>query len=57
MQLLIDRLGILWTFRIMGFVTLLVTVPAAMLLKERYTHVGATLDWYYFPLLNQMFSS
>lgn len=42
----IDRLDILWTFRIMGLVTLLVTVPAAMLLRERYTYATATIDWY-----------
>lgn len=48
MQLLIDKVGILWTFRIMGLITLCVTVPAAMLLKERYGHVHVTakIDWY-----------
>lgn len=47
MQILIDRLGILWTFRIIGSITLFVTMPAAMLLKERHTHVTAKIDWYY----------
>ncbi|KAF9232145.1 major facilitator superfamily domain-containing protein [Melanogaster broomeanus] len=45
MQALINRVGISWTFRIMGFVTLLVTVPAAMLLKERHPRATATIDW------------
>ncbi|KAG6376060.1 major facilitator superfamily domain-containing protein [Boletus reticuloceps] len=45
MQLLIDRVGILWTFRIMGSITLLATVPAAMLLRERHIHVAVTVDW------------
>ncbi|KAH0830492.1 major facilitator superfamily domain-containing protein [Lanmaoa asiatica] len=45
MQLLIDRLDILWTFRIMGLVTLLTTVPVAMLLRERRTYATATIDW------------
>ncbi|KIJ69501.1 hypothetical protein HYDPIDRAFT_24336 [Hydnomerulius pinastri MD-312] len=45
MQALINKVGIPWTFRIMGFVTLLVTVPAAMLLKERHARATATVDW------------
>ncbi|KAF8841176.1 MFS general substrate transporter [Paxillus ammoniavirescens] len=45
MQALINRAGIPWTFRVMGFVTLLVTVPAAMLLKERNPRATATIDW------------
>lgn len=46
MQFLVDRLDILWTFRIMGSITLLVTVLAAMLLRERYTYATAKVDWY-----------
>ncbi|KAH7889786.1 major facilitator superfamily domain-containing protein [Phlebopus sp. FC_14] len=45
MQVLIDKVGIRWTFRIMGFITLIVTVPAAMLLKERHRRSTVAIDW------------
>jgi hypothetical protein len=42
---LLNHVGILWTFRILGFITLGVTLPAAMLLKE-WTHwFSATVEW------------
>ncbi|KAK0818028.1 hypothetical protein LTR75_002746 [Friedmanniomyces endolithicus] len=34
-ELLIERVGIPWTFRIIGFITLSTGIPAALLLKER----------------------
>ncbi|KAK5726658.1 hypothetical protein LTR15_002546 [Elasticomyces elasticus] len=34
-ETLIQRVGIAWTFRILGFITLSTGLPAAMLLKER----------------------
>ncbi|KAI0067283.1 MFS general substrate transporter [Artomyces pyxidatus] len=42
---LIDRVGIPWTFRILGFITLAVTMPTAMLLKERTRRASASLEW------------
>ncbi|KAF7969676.1 hypothetical protein HWV62_26178, partial [Athelia sp. TMB] len=42
---LLSRLSIAWTFRILGFITLAVTLPAAMLLKERIRRPVATIDW------------
>ncbi|TKA81947.1 hypothetical protein B0A55_01935 [Friedmanniomyces simplex] len=34
-EILIQRVGIAWTFRILGFITLSTGLPAALLLKER----------------------
>lgn len=34
-QALIDRVGIPWTFRILGFITLAAGIPAALLVRER----------------------
>jgi predicted MFS family arabinose efflux permease len=45
MDSLLTRVGIAWTFRILGFVTLGVTLPAAMLLKERARRPSATVEW------------
>ncbi|KAH7923170.1 MFS general substrate transporter [Leucogyrophana mollusca] len=45
MQSLLDKVGIEWTFRILGFITLVVTMPAAMLLKERTRRTTASIDW------------
>ncbi|ETW79330.1 MFS monocarboxylate transporter [Heterobasidion irregulare TC 32-1] len=42
---LIDRVGIPWTFRILGLITLTTTMPAAMLLKERVRRAPATVEW------------
>lgn len=42
---LIDRVGIPWTFRILGLITLTMTIPAAMLLKERARRAPATVEW------------
>lgn len=43
---LLNSVGIAWTFRILGFITLSVTLPAAMLLKERTRRASATVEWY-----------
>jgi len=48
MDSLLNRAGIAWTFRILGFITLSVTLPAAMLLKERTRRASATVEWYSF---------
>ncbi|KDQ59475.1 hypothetical protein JAAARDRAFT_56493 [Jaapia argillacea MUCL 33604] len=45
MNVLIDRVGIPWTFRILGFVTLGATLPAAMLLKERTRRTSPMIEW------------
>lgn len=45
MDSLINRVGIAWTFRILGFITLAVTIPAAMLLKERTVRSRTSVDW------------
>lgn len=42
---LLSHLSIAWTFRVLGFITLAVTLPAAMLLKERTIRPVATIDW------------
>lgn len=42
---LIVRVGIPWTFRILGLITLTMTMPAAMLLKERARRAPATVEW------------
>ncbi|KAI0261040.1 major facilitator superfamily domain-containing protein [Gloeopeniophorella convolvens] len=42
---LIDRVGISWAFRILGFATLAVTMPAALFLKERTRRSPVTLEW------------
>lgn len=45
MDALIHRVGVAWTFRILGFITLCVTLPASMLLKERIRRAPASVDW------------
>ncbi|KAI0067297.1 MFS general substrate transporter [Artomyces pyxidatus] len=45
---LIDRVGIPWTFRILGLVTMATTMPAALLLKERTRRASAQVDWQLF---------
>ncbi|KZP20801.1 MFS general substrate transporter [Athelia psychrophila] len=45
MNALLSRVSVAWTFRILGFITLAVTLPAAMLLKERTVRPIATIDW------------
>ncbi|KAI0319532.1 major facilitator superfamily domain-containing protein [Amylostereum chailletii] len=42
---LIDRVGVPWTFLILGFITLAMTLPAAMLLKERTRRAPARIEW------------
>lgn len=42
---LLRRVGTAWTFRILGFITLAVTLPAAMLLKERTRRPAAHIEW------------
>jgi nitrate/nitrite transporter NarK len=46
MQALLNRVGVAWTFRILGFVTLATTIPAAMLLKERTRRASSSIEWY-----------
>jgi len=45
MQALLNRVGVAWTFRILGFVTLAATIPAAMLLKERTRRASSSIEW------------
>ena len=45
MDNLLNRVGVAWTFRILGCITLGVTLPAAMLLKERTHRSSATVEW------------
>ncbi|KZP11025.1 MFS general substrate transporter [Athelia psychrophila] len=45
MDALLRRVDVAWTFRILGVITLAVTLPAAMLLKERTVRPIATVDW------------
>lgn len=45
-QALLDRVGVAWTFRITGFITLAATIPAAMLLRERTRRVASSIEWY-----------
>jgi len=46
---LIQKLGPEWTFRIIGFVTLATSLPAAWLIKERAPIKTTTLiEWYVF---------
>ena len=40
-QALIDKVGIPWTFRILGFVTLATGIPAAVLIRERVSSNNA----------------
>lgn len=43
---LTDRVGIAWTFRIMGIASLVTGVPVAFLIRERLqNHRGFSLDW------------
>lgn len=45
MQAFLDRVGVAWTFRIMGFIILAITMPAAMLLKERTRRATSSFEW------------
>ncbi|KAF8894392.1 major facilitator superfamily domain-containing protein [Infundibulicybe gibba] len=42
---LISRVGIAWMFRIMGFITLAVALPAAAVIRERTRRASATIEW------------
>ena len=45
-QLLIDKVGIPWTFRTVGLITLATGVPAALLVRERAPYNSAAyVDW------------
>ncbi|TFK72538.1 MFS general substrate transporter [Pluteus cervinus] len=44
-NVLIERVGVAWTFRIMGLLTLVITLPASMMLKDRARRVSATVEW------------
>jgi MFS family permease len=52
-QIIIDEFNVAWAFRILGLTTLLVTVPAAVLLRERRTYATARIDWYCHFFRNQ----
>jgi hypothetical protein len=41
---LLDHVGAAWTFRILGFITLLFTLPAAFLMKERRRPKAELID-------------
>ncbi|KIK65055.1 hypothetical protein GYMLUDRAFT_39458 [Collybiopsis luxurians FD-317 M1] len=42
---LIDRLGVAWTFRIIGLATMVLTFPACYFLKDRLRRSTATIEW------------
>lgn len=42
---LLQRVGVPWTFRIMGLMSLACTLPASLLLKERIPRTPTTVDW------------
>lgn len=44
-QALLDRVGVPWTFRILGLINLAVAMPAAFLLKERTRRSTSSFDW------------
>ncbi|KAM0811808.1 putative Major facilitator superfamily (MFS) profile domain-containing protein [Seiridium cardinale] len=45
-EVLADKLGIAWTFRIMGILSLATGIPAAFLIKERLlAHGNYAIDW------------
>ncbi|KAH8829865.1 major facilitator superfamily domain-containing protein [Flagelloscypha sp. PMI_526] len=48
MNYLLDRVGVAWTFRIIGLTTLAVTLPASLMLKERTRRGTAHIEWSYF---------
>ncbi|KAI0028219.1 MFS general substrate transporter [Vararia minispora EC-137] len=56
MNALIAKVGIPWTFRVLGFITFAVGIPAAMVLKERTRRAAPSLelhlffDWKFFLL-------
>lgn len=45
MNYLLDKVGVAWTFRIVGIITLCATLPASLLLKERSRRGTATIEW------------
>ena len=47
-QALIDKVGIPWTFRIFGFVSLITGIPAALLVRERIFLAGAVGTFAFF---------
>jgi hypothetical protein len=46
MNYLLDRVGVAWTFRIIGLTTLAVTLPASLMLKERTRRGTAHIEWF-----------
>lgn len=47
MDIIIQRVSPAWTFRILGFLTLAIGLPAAWLIKERSPVRNATfIEWY-----------
>lgn len=47
-QALLDRVGVPWTFWILGFINLATAIPAALLLKERTRRSTSSFDWWAF---------
>jgi hypothetical protein len=46
MDSMIQRLGVPWTFRVIGFVTLATGLPAAWLIRERTTiRTAGFIEW------------
>lgn len=45
-QALLVRVGVPWTFRILGLITLATAIPASLLLKERTRRSTSSFDWY-----------
>ncbi|KAH7930880.1 MFS general substrate transporter [Leucogyrophana mollusca] len=43
-QALLTRVGIAWTFRVLSFVTVAATLPAALLMKDRARRASASID-------------
>lgn len=46
LDILIHRVGLAWTYRILGFVTLLTGLPAAWFIRERVPiRTGGLVEW------------
>jgi nitrate/nitrite transporter NarK len=53
MNALLDRVGVQWTFRIIGFATWGTGLPAAYLIKQRVPiPPSAIVDWYVYSIAN-----
>jgi MCP family monocarboxylic acid transporter-like MFS transporter 3 len=52
-EAMIKRMGIEWTFRLAGAITLVLTLPASMFMRERMVRTAPFIDWYVFVPKNQ----